>query len=293
VEIRTKIASVLPFLLALSYVYYIFHSINALNSILFFIAMILFDMTATAINNYVDSKASNKPLEFSKRSARFIIYIMLFFATVIGLIISYYSGVVVLACGALCFLVGIFYTFGPAPISRMPLGEVFSGVFMGFFIPFLVFFINAPSNYLVFYAINNDVLQLSFNIVNLLKLAVLTIPTICCIANIMLANNICDVEQDVKINRYTLPFYIGKRNALYVFASLYYVSYLAIVIMAIANILPLYSLLIILTLIPMHNNITTFRKNQSKSDTFSLSVMNFTLLIVPLTLIIFISSFIK
>jgi 1,4-dihydroxy-2-naphthoate octaprenyltransferase len=293
VEIKTKIASLLPFILALSYAYYIFHNINVLNSLLFFISMLLFDMTTTAINNYIDSNVSGKPLEIHKFTAKIIIILMLFFAVIIGLILCYFTGIVVLVCGTLCFFVGVFYTFGPAPISRMPLGEAFSGVFMGFFIPFLVFFINAPTNYLVFYTFNNNIVQISFNIINILKLVILTIPAICGIANIMLANNICDVEADVKINRFTLPFYIGNRNALYLFSSLYYISYISVVVIAFLNILPLYVLFLIFTLIPIQKNITTFIKKQSKAETFSLSGLNLIILIVPLILIIFISGFIK
>ena len=37
------------------------------------------------------------------------------------------------------------------------------------------------------------------------------------IANIMLANNICDVEEDIINNRFTLPYYLGKKNAFNLF----------------------------------------------------------------------------
>ncbi len=40
----------------------------------------------------------------------------------------------------------------------------------------------------------------------------------------MLANNICDVEEDVKIGRKTLPFYIGCKNALIVLCTYYVFS---------------------------------------------------------------------
>ena len=40
---------------------------------------------------------------------------------------------VVLLLGGLCFLCGVFYSFGPVSISRLPLGEVMSGLFYGFY----------------------------------------------------------------------------------------------------------------------------------------------------------------
>ena len=49
VEIKTKLASLFPFVLGTLFTLYRFGSINALNTILFFIAMVVFDMATTAI----------------------------------------------------------------------------------------------------------------------------------------------------------------------------------------------------------------------------------------------------
>jgi len=290
VEIRTKIASLLPFLLGLVYVFYVYGQINLRNTLLFFTSMLCFDMATTALNNYIDIKTNGKQLEFSKKTAKQIFFILLVVATLLGLILVVYTGLIILFCGALCFAVGIFYTFGPAPISRMPLGEVFSGLFMGFFIPFLVVFINAPADSLVYFAIDNWVLQLSFNILGLFKLAVVTVPAICGIANIMLANNICDVEEDIKVNRYTLPYYIGKENALNLFAGLYYLSFAAIIVTATLKILPIYVLFALVPIIIVQKNITAFRKLQSKEKTFALSVQNLTIILLPLIIVMIIAA---
>ena len=54
--------------------------------------------------------------------------------------------------------------------------------------------------------------------------------------NIML-NNICDVEHDTAVGRFTLAFYLKKR-ALYLFALLYYAAYLSVIAMVISVISP-------------------------------------------------------
>lgn len=290
VEIQTKIASLLPFLLGLSYVFYVYGQINLRNTLLFFASLLCFDMATTALNNYIDVKTNGKQLGFSKKIAKLIFFILLILAIVLGLILTLYTDVIVLFCGILSFVVGIFYTFGPAPISRMPLGEVFSGLFMGFLIPFLVVFINAPVDSLIYFAIDNWVLDLSFNILNLFKLAIITLPAICGIANIMLANNICDVEEDIKVNRFTLPYYIGKKNALNLFAGLYYLSFAAIIGIAALKILPVYVLLTLAFLIIIQKNISIFRKLQSKEKTFPLSVQNMIILVLPLIIVMIIGS---
>lgn len=286
VEIRTKIASLLPFLLGLSYVLYTYKQVDIRNTLLFFISMLCFDMATTALNNYIDVKANGKILEFSQKTAKQILYFLLILAILLGLALVFYTGVIVLVLGALCFGVGIFYTFGPVPISRMPLGEIFSGLFMGLFIPFLVVFINAPEDSLIYVTFTNWLLQVSFNIMDLLKLGVVTIPAITGIANIMLANNICDLDEDVKVNRFTLPYYTGVKNALNIFAALYYLGFAAIIIMVVFGILPVYGLITIVGLIPIYKNISKFRKQQSKTITFPLSVQNLVISLVPVIIIL-------
>ncbi|PKM60192.1 MAG: prenyltransferase [Firmicutes bacterium HGW-Firmicutes-4] len=286
VEIRTKIASLLPFLLGLTYVLYTYKQVDIGNTLLFFTSMLSFDMATTALNNYIDVKANGKNLEFSQKTAKQILYFLLVLATILGLALVFYTSVIVLVLGALCFGVGIFYTFGPLPISRMPLGEIFSGLFMGLFIPFLVVFINAPEASLIYFTFTNWLLQVSFNILGLLKLGVVTIPAITGIANIMLANNICDLDEDVKVNRFTLPYYTGVKHALNIFAALYYLGFAAIIIMVIFGMLPIYGLIAIVGLIPIHKNISKFRKQQSKSSTFPLSVQNLVISVAPVIIIL-------
>ena len=286
VEIRTKIASLLPFLLGLSYVLYTYKQVDIRNTLLFFISMLCFDMATTALNNYIDVKANGKILEFSQKTAKQILYFLLILAILLGLALVFYTGVIVLVLGALCFGVGIFYTFGPVPISRMPLGEIFSGLFMGLFIPFLVVFINAPEDSLIYVTFTNWILQVSFNILDLLKLGVVTVPAITGIANIMLANNICDLDEDVSVNRFTLPYYTGVENALSIFAALYYLGFAAIIIMVVFGILPVYGLITIVGLIPIYKNISKFRKQQSKTITFPLSVQNLVISLVPVIIIL-------
>lgn len=286
VEIRTKIASLLPFLLGLTYVLYTYKQVDIRNTLLFFTSMLSFDMATTALNNYIDVKANGKILEFSQRTAKQILYFLLILAILLGLALVFYTGVIVLVLGALCFGVGIFYTFGPVPISRMPLGEIFSGLFMGLFIPFLVVFINAPEASLIYFTFTNWLLQVSFNILDLLKLGVVTIPAITGIANIMLANNICDLDDDVKVNRFTLPYYTGVKNALNIFAALYYLGFAATIIMVMLGLVPIYGLIAIVGLIPIHKNISKFRKQQSKIKTFPLSVQNLVISLVPIIIVL-------
>jgi 1,4-dihydroxy-2-naphthoate octaprenyltransferase len=247
--------------------------------------MLLFDMTTTALNNYQDSRSDTTVLPYDRGKAKWILLSLLALATLTGLLLAWLTGPVVLAVGALCFLVGILYTFGPAPISRMPLGELFSGIFLGFFVPFLVVFINAPSGSLVEFAWTAPNVSLTFNLAGLLRLVLLATPAVCCIANVMLANNICDVDHDIKVDRFTLPYYLGRKKSLALFAALYIAAYAAIVLLGLLQILPPLVLLTLLTSILVIRNVRLFYAKQVKSETFAHSVANLVIILLSMILL--------
>jgi 1,4-dihydroxy-2-naphthoate octaprenyltransferase len=284
VEIRTKLASLFPFLLGLAYAASTFGAIQAFNTVLFFMSMIVFDMATTALNNYIDTRSNGHPLAFGRRTALAILLVLLALATALGIWLSIRTDLVVLLAGAACFAVGIFYTFGPAPISRMPLGELFSGLFMGFFIPFLVVQVNAPAGSLANLSIDPYMVVLALRWPALLSLLLLTVTPIAAIANIMLANNICDLEHDRLVDRLTLPHYIGIPGALHLFAALNYLAMLSWIGLVLHGIVTPWLLLALIVLVPIERNIRRFRSRQTKQDTFATSIQNFLLLMAPLCL---------
>lgn len=60
VEIRTKLASVLPFAIGTLFAVTYFHAFDWLNTLLFFTAMLIFDMMTTALNNLMDYQKSQR-----------------------------------------------------------------------------------------------------------------------------------------------------------------------------------------------------------------------------------------
>ncbi|MGH4122520.1 MAG: 1,4-dihydroxy-2-naphthoate polyprenyltransferase [Clostridium sp.] len=287
IEIKTKLASMIPFILGTLYSLYRYKSFNSKNFIIMGISLLAFDMATTAINNYIDYKKALKSHEnknetpeygFNESTALTIISILLLIAICFGILLTLKTNIIVLLIGVISFLAGILYTYGPIPISRTPFGEIFSGVFMGFIILFLSLYIHVFDRNIVTFMYSNNMLNLSINLVEVFYIFLISIPTMCGIANIMLANNICDVEEDILNNRYTLPHYLGSKNALKLFKILYYIGYLDIIILVILKISPVVSLLVILTIIPLNENIKIFCQNPIKSKTFVYSVKNFALI---------------
>ncbi|WP_338025440.1 1,4-dihydroxy-2-naphthoate polyprenyltransferase [Clostridium yunnanense] len=287
VEIKTKLASMIPFSLGSAFAIYRYKSFNLKNFIIMFISLICFDMATTAINNYIDhTKAKNSSEDNSliakyganKSKVLFIIFILLAIATIAGIMLTINTNIIVLLIGIISFIVGIFYTFGPIPISRMPLGEVFSGFFMGFVIIFLSVYIHIFDTNIISFTYQNYMLSIGINLMEIVCIFLFSIPAIGGIANIMLANNICDVEEDIQNNRFTLPYYIGRPMALKLFKLLYYVGYVDIVLLALLRVIPLTSLFMLITLIKVNKNIKLFEDRPIKNENFVVSVKNFLLI---------------
>ncbi|MEK5399771.1 1,4-dihydroxy-2-naphthoate polyprenyltransferase [Paenibacillus sp. VTT E-133280] len=290
VELPTKVASMIPFLMGTLYALYRFEDFYVLRFGLMFVSLLSFDMATTAINNYYDFKKASKTHGYGYETHNAIVHFKLKESTVVativillvlaaggGIALVTQTGLLVFLLGGLSFLIGILYSFGPIPISRMPLGELFSGLFMGFVIIFISAYIHTDEH-VVSLLLQNGWVSLNINIVEVLYLFWFSVPAILGIAGIMLANNICDIDEDMENRRYTLPVYIGRRNALLLFKYLYYVSYLDLVVLLILGVNPILVLAILLTLIPLHRNIYLFTQKQEKASTFILAVKNFVLM---------------
>ncbi|MDF2988090.1 MAG: 1,4-dihydroxy-2-naphthoate octaprenyltransferase [Eubacterium sp.] len=292
IEIKTKITSIFAFLMTIAYLFYLGKPINWGLTVIFFISMFVFDLTTTAINNYIDTKTNHQALQFKRKSALLIIYVLFAISAGFGLYLAYLTDIVVFLLGAICFLCGVFYTFGPIPISRQPLGELFSGVFYGLLIPFILLYINQPQGTYLSLKLSLSTISLDLNVMPLLIVIFLSIIPTCTTANIMLANNICDVDKDIAVMRYTLPYYLGNRASLYLFAALYYIPYGAIVLMVAFRMLSPICLISLLTLVLVQKNINIFFKLQDKRKTFICSIKNYVIIMAGITFLIFISGLI-
>lgn len=298
VEIQTKLASMISFLLGTAIALYRYRVLNWGNLLLMLVSLLCFDMTTTAVNNYMDFKNARKKSGYGyekhnaivrdnirESTAVVVIFVLLAIAVAAGIALFLRTNVVVLLIGAVSFTVGILYSAGPIPISRTPFGEIFSGMFMGFLIPFLSVYIHITDSDLISLLLEKTVFTFQIDLWEVFSLFLCSVPAVTGIANIMLANNICDMEDDLENRRYTLPLYIGKKKALIVFKGLYYTAFLAVILAMVLRIIPITGLLFFLTLIPLQKNIRIFDQKQSKAETFGLAVHNFTIMNAALILV--------
>lgn len=285
VQIRTKFAGIFPFVIAVLFTNTYFHSFHPGKMLFFFFGMFAFDLAITAINNYMDFiKAHSEKYKYeenligrenlSEKQIQRLIFSLVSFAAIVGLILVVQTGWLLLPMGAACFFVGVFYTYGPIPLSRMPLGEIFSGVTEGLGIFVITIYLNTYDQRLFYLELDFNRFALTGNMMAVLAVIWAALPLVLTIANIMLTNNISDLEQDVENHRYTLPFYIGRKWSVRLFNVLMYSCYGVILVGLIADIYHWPILLTFISLLKVIPQTRIFTQEQIKNKTFPMAVEN-------------------
>lgn len=270
VEMKAKTASVLPFLIGLCYSYYFYHHLNLVYLLLFFISMLLFNMFVDIWDNYNDyHRALDQDYQrqtniigrenLSIKRVQSLMYSFLVISFLIGLVLAYFVGVPILIMGSFCYAVGLLYSGGPRPLSSLPLGEFFSGFTMGFMISLICVYLNVYPHF-------------TWSLTSLASLALIALPNTLWIANLMLANNLCDKAEDEANRRYTLVHYLGIPWSLRLFIANNCLAFVAIFFQYYFGLAPI-SVLLTFLLVPFVIKQTSqLYHKQVKSQTFICAV---------------------
>lgn len=271
VEMKAKTASVLPFLVGLCYSWYHYHSLHILYILIYFMAMFIFNMAVDILDNYNDYRHAKEGHDYKEKtniigreqlSIKFIFFLivaMIGVSAAIGISLAAVVGWPLLWMGLFCYLVGIFYSSGPRPLSSLPVGEFFSGITMGFMISLICVYINTFEAF-------------QWNFSNIFGIVIIALPNTMWIANLMLANNTCDKNEDETNERYTLVHYIGTKKALLLFVSLNVIAFMAILLSFMLALAPWTVLLSFLALPFVYQQTRKFLQKQVKSQTFPCAV---------------------
>ncbi|MBD5854235.1 prenyltransferase [Lactococcus lactis] len=271
IELKAKTASIFPFLLGLAYSLYHYQSVNLSALAIYFVAMFMFNCFVDIWDNYNDYHKAVDTDDYQKNtniigrenlSMGLIKSLLVFFffgSLILGIIVALMTGWAVFWLGLLCYAVGVFYAGGPKPLSSLPLGELLSGLTMGYIIFLICLYINSSQNFVWSFA-------------NLATTFLIALPNTLLIANLMLANNTCDLEEDEANHRYTIVHYIGKKAALIWWTTALILAFVAIVVAVILGLLSPIMLLILLIAPLMIKFARPYLQKQVKKETFISSV---------------------
>lgn len=297
VEIQTKVASIFPFLLGTLMALYLDQNIDGFNLVLMLISLICIDMATTGYNHLFDYKRAilktgyhfehHNPIssgELKETSAQVGLMILVGLGALAGILLVLRTDVLILVLGGLAFAVGLGYSMGPLPLSRTILGELFSGVFMGGFITFISAYIHFDAARIIRIYNIDQIVTLWINFGLVLPILMISIPLIFLISNIMLANNMCDMSEDIVNKRYTLPISIGLKMSKRLYFSLVVGAYLALLVGMILKLIPFHFALVDLTIPFIWGQTQAFLKEPVKSKTFKMAVKNFILFAMAMVL---------
>lgn len=288
-QMESTTTSFFPAFIGILYAWYNYDTFHLGFSLLGLLTAILFHLAVNIRDNYLDYYiADNKNADYAQemvvgkeniplKNVRLAYWISGIVALVIGLYLVLQTSLFLFYIGFGGMLIGALYTMGPVPINSTPYGEFFVGLAMGFGIFTAMVYLNAY-----------DVIQLDW--ITMVQLIIASIPTSITVMTVSLANNICDLEEDIEDNRFTLPYHIGVEKALVVFKYFYYAAYIAIILSLLFGTFPRLVALSLLTFPYVLKNIRIFMKEQDKKTTFITTIINSAVIPVPIIITLFIGT---
>lgn len=271
IELKAKTASIFPFILGVAYSLYHYQIANFGPLIIYFVAMFCFNCFVDIWDNYNDYHKAVDTEDYKKNtniigrenlSLPLIKGLLLFFfsiSLILGLIVAGLVGWPVFWLGLFCYFIGVFYSAGPKPLSSLPVGELASGLTMGYLIFLICVYINTSTVFI-------------WNFGTLASTFLVALPSTLLIANLMLANNTCDLEEDEGNHRYTIVHYIGKKNALRWWTSAIVLAYISIIVAVVLGLISPLMLLMFILLPFIIKQARPYLQRQVKSETFIASV---------------------
>ena len=287
VELKAKTASIFPFLMGFLYSWYHYNQIYWGNMLIFFISMVLFNMAVDIMDNYMDYHNATDVHDYKHETniigrenlslslVRNMMWAFIIISALMGIYLASQTSWVILWLGMFSYAMGIFYSAGPKPLSSLPVGEVTSGVTMGIIIPLICVYLNIY-----------DIVPFDWHLLG--SVTMMSLPAAFSIANLMLANNTCDVEEDILNNRHTLVSYIGKKRAVKLFQFLVIATFVAATVSVIFKIVPLTLLLLWLIFPKIWQNTKAYSKEQIKLKTFPLAIKNLAMVVSVQVVLFFI-----
>ncbi|MDN6967449.1 prenyltransferase [Oenococcus sp. UCMA 17063] len=302
ISLPQKLTGLMPLLFGFAYAQYAFGRIDWINTSLYFIAQFCVAFFVSGFNHVQDFKKAKdlnylkttNVVSYQRLNPKHVLYLMFFFlltACLIGIVLILRTNLVLIFIGGAAILVAICYTAGPVPLSRLPLGEALSGPVEGFGTIFIASFINMPHLPIILSFHSGWIVNLSVDLAVLFQLLLVGLPFAILDSTVMYADNICDLEQDIKNERYTLPFYLGKKRAVQLYPLWPAAALLFILISVLVGYLPIWSLLVFLLLPWIISNVRAFMRFQDKTTTFQTVINNLLMIGTAQVLIISVAIF--
>ncbi|MEG0254853.1 MAG: prenyltransferase [Vagococcus sp.] len=247
--------------------------------LLIFIGIILcFHLSVNIFNHWMDYQHASD-LHFKEKTniigrehlsisvVKRYFYTFMILAALFGLYLVSQTTIIIGILGMLGFYIGLFYSYGKYPINSLFLAETITSIASGFFIMFIAFYLAIPHREVV-------------NTRIILSLFFISLPLVLSMFNNLLANNTCDLEEDINNGRKTLVYYIGKKHAVTLLLTLTIASYLWIGILVYLKLAPIVTLGLLILLPITLKELKKYTQYQDKKETFPVVLKTMSVMMV-------------
>lgn len=181
-----------------------------------------------------------------------IAFLLYAIALVLGVYICMNSSWWLVVVGLAGMAVGYLYTAGPLPIAYTPLGELFAGLCMGIGFVLIAYFLQS-------------------SVIDQYSL-LLSIPLGILVGGINMANNIRDIEEDIKGGRKTLAILLGRERAITALAIAFVIAFGWVLVLAVLNIASAWICVVFFGLKKPLTAIKSFRLGAAKPQLMGLAM---------------------
>lgn len=266
---NTLTASIFPFLIGVLYSQYHYKMVNGLNMTLYFIVALTMDLIVNIMDNLNDYEVAVKQkatellkinpvnnYHLTRSQVLKVVAVLMVIVVGGGIWLVIRTSWPLLILGVLALAITLLYS---QFFQNTGIGEVLSGLTMGFLIIFAGIYINTF-----------NVFTWSFKDVGAIFLVAL--PNTLWIANMMLANNTCDIQYDRKCGRRTYPIKVGAAKAVSAFEWFNGLALIAIIAAVLFKLVPWTVILTVLIAPFVYNQCKIFKRKQDKATTFLTAV---------------------
>lgn len=266
-EIYTSPLNLFLILLGVSYSRYENGSFFNGQVLLYILLILFFHIAVNVFNNYMDYLNASDEHEYktktniigrenlSLKTVRTTFIIFLAVATLLGVLLAWQTNWVLLVLGLIGFYIGLFYSAGPKPLNSLPIAETVTSLASGFFVPLVGAYLS-------------DFIHTPLTIQFVGKVLLVCLPTVLMMFNNLLANNTCDLEEDIVNGRKTLVYYLGKARSVTVTKITFLFSFVWLFVLAFLGLAPWTVLLLVVLLPKSWKNLQAYFHVQDKQKTF-------------------------
>ncbi|MFB0919233.1 MAG: UbiA family prenyltransferase [Clostridiaceae bacterium] len=286
-----KGVTILPFLVGTLYSYYKFRSIDPLNLILLFIALLFLEEGIAGLTGYFikDEKpiSTGDITEKYRRKKRTpnigLLFLLLYLALTVTL--SVRAGFFVFLLMIIILLQGTFYRGGPIPTVRTHRSEFTTGLTLGLIVPLTAVIVHLEDKLLKAWIFQTK-FHFEADLKSLGMVLIVMIPLVTALTDLVLTDNIIDINVDKKEGRFTLPILLGKDRALLLFNFIYILGAVSVLVSIITKSLPIAGLLMALPYSLVFKNARIFSGRSHRERGNYLAQENFVVVTVTLLIVL-------